>query len=251
MMAMFLRLTSAILIAGAALAQRPPAFGAASIKPNKSAERNATWRWAPGGRFIGDNIRIKFLIMTAFKLKESQVAGIPNWTDGEKYDIQAKAEGNPTPDQTLAMVQALLMDRFHLKYHRAKKEVSVYALVPAKSGVKVKDAKDGPCPSATEFCGNWFARRAQIEGARLKMPQLADALALQLDRIVVDKTGFTNTFDLLLTWSPDPDPGDKPDAGEGPSIFTAVQEQLGLRLEASKAPVDILVVDHIEKPTEN
>jgi uncharacterized protein (TIGR03435 family) len=83
------------------------------------------------------------------------------------------------------------------------------------------------------------------------MPQLADALTFNLDRIVVDKTGFKKTFDVKLTWSAEPDPADKTDVSEGPSIFTAVQEQLGLRLEAAKAPVDVLVVDHLERPSEN
>jgi uncharacterized protein (TIGR03435 family) len=250
---MRIRLVAAMLVAAAAFGQQPFKFDVASIKPNTSAGNNATWRFGGTSTFTGENISIRFLILTAFRIKESQLAGLPGWTDGAKYDIVAKSEAKLTQEQIYGMLQSLLTDRFQLKYHRTKKTMPVFALVPAKSGIKVTESKDGPCPlPPPNFCGQWYSRRNQIDGTRLMMSQLADALTFNLeDRIVVDKTGYKKTFDVKLTWSPDPDAGDKNDTPEGPSLFTAVQEQLGLRLEAAKAPVEVIVVDHIEKPTEN
>jgi uncharacterized protein (TIGR03435 family) len=251
MMTMFRLPMALFLLAAAAFSQPPPKFEVASIKPNTSADHNSTWR-SGTDRFTGENIPIRFLIMTAFRIKESQLAGLPGWTGIAKYDIEAKAEGTPSQEQIYGMLQSLLAERFQLKYHRAKKTMSVFALVPAKGGIKVELSKEGPCPlPPPNYCGQWFSGSNHADGTRLMMPQLADALTFNLDRIVVDKTGFKKTFDVKLTWSAEPDPADKTDVSEGPSIFTAVQEQLGLRLEAAKAPVDVLVVDHLERPSEN
>jgi len=237
------RLLIAIALVSLALAQQP-SFEVASIKPNKSAGNNGTWRSGDNGRFTGENIPVDLLIVTAFKLKESQLSNLPKWAESEKYDIEAKTTGKASQDQMIAMLQALLRDRFSLKYHRAKKTMPVYSLVVGKSGIKAAASNDGPCPTDA-ICGSWFSRRNQIEGKRITMTQLADALTFQLDRIVIDKSGLHKTFDILLTWSPDQDDI------EGPSIFTAVQEQLGVKLEASKAPVDMFVIDHIETPSDN
>jgi uncharacterized protein (TIGR03435 family) len=152
----------AIVLSSLALAQQP-SFEVATIKPNKSAENNSTWRSGDNGRFSGENIPIKFLIMTAFKLKESQIGDLPKWTESEKYDIEAKATGKTSQDQMFSMLQDLLHDRFNLRYHRAKKTMSVYMLVAAKGGVKAKESKEEPCP-ADMMCGSVFSRRNQIEG---------------------------------------------------------------------------------------
>jgi len=245
-----LRALAFLAVAGLVLAQQAPKFEVASIKPNKSADNNGTWRYDDHGKFIGENIPVKFLILTAFRLKEAQLSGLPAWADSEKYDIEAKAEGKTTQDQNIAMLQNLLADRFNFKHHQAKKTMPVYFLVRAKRGMKAPESADGPCPTDA-ICGAWFSRRNQIEGTRITTAQLADALTFQLDRIVVDRTGLRNTFDIKLTWSPEPDSGDKSGDVDGASIFTAVQEQLGLKLEAAKAPVDILVVDHVERASEN
>ena len=245
-----LRALVLVATAGLVLAQQAPKFEVASIKPNKSAEDNGTWSYGDNGRFLGENIPVKFLVLTAFKLKESQLSGLPRWAESEKYDIEAKVEGRASQDQTFAMLQDLLADRFHFQSHRAKKTMPVYSLVQAKRGVKATESANGPCPKDAT-CGAWFASRNQIGGMRITMSQVAAALTFDLDRVVVDKTGLHKTFDVKLTWSPDPGAGEKSDDDEGGSIFTAIQEQLGLRLEAAKAPVEILVVDHIERPSEN
>ena len=235
--------------AGLVLAQQTPKFAVVSIKPNKSADNNGTWRYDQG-RFIGENIPVKFLIMTAFKLKESQLSNLPKWADSEKYDIEAKAECKTSQDQNITMLQDVLVERFRFQYYRAKKTMSVYSLFQTKRGIKATESAEGPCPNKT-ICGAWFSHGNQIDGARITMSQVADALTFQLDRVVVDKTGSRKTFDIKLTWNSDSDPNEKSNDGEGTSIFTAVQEQLGLKLEAAKAPVDILVVSHMERPSEN
>ena len=237
-----------------------PQFEVASIKPNKSADLGGTWRVAPGGRFTGENIPLKFLLTTAYHLKESQISGIPGWTESEKYDIVAKGEGNPTQEQMIAMLQGLLGDRFKLTYHQVTRELPVFTLVVAKNGIKLRESGEGSCvvPGADvppvapgqrppDFCGTFFARRSRIDGTRITISQLIVALDTQLDRPLIDKTGLTGAWDVHLVWSPD----DGPDNDTGPSIYTALQEQLGLRLEATKGPVPVLVIDHIERPSEN
>jgi uncharacterized protein (TIGR03435 family) len=238
----------------------PPQFEVASIRPNRSADRGGTWRFAPGRRFTGENIPLKFLLTTAYQLKESQISGIPSWADSEKYDIVAKGEGSPSQDQMIAMLQGLLADRFKLKYHQVAKELPVYALVVAKGGIKLQESKEGSCvvpgpgdaliepgQRSPNFCGTYFWRRNQVAGTRITMSQLIVALDGQLDRPLIDKTGLSGVWDVHLVWSPD----DAPDDNAGPSIYTALQEQLGLRLEATKGAVPVLVIDHIERPSEN
>jgi uncharacterized protein (TIGR03435 family) len=238
----------------------PPQFEVASIRPNKSADMGGTWRIAPGGRFTGENISLKFLLTTAYHLKESQISGTPGWIDSEKYDIVAKGEGNPTQDQMVAMLQGLLADRFQLRYHRAAKELPVYALVAAKGGIKLRESKEGSCvvpgpgdaavapgQRVPNFCGTYFWGRNRVDGTRITMSQLIVALDSQLDRPLIDKTGLSGVWDVHLVWNSD----DSANDDTGPSIYTALQEQLGLKLEATKGAVQILVIDHIERPSEN
>jgi uncharacterized protein (TIGR03435 family) len=210
-------------------------FEVASIRPNLSPDRSGTWRFTEGGRFTGENIPLVFLLMTAYRLRDSQISGAPGWAETEKYDIVAKGEGNPSEDQVMTMLQGLLADRFKFKYHMAVKKDPVYAMVPAKTGIKVKPSK--------EPAGKWFTHRNQVDATGVTMKQFAVAIASALDRPVLDKTGFLQTFDAHLEWDPE--------GTEGPSIFTAIQEQLGVKLEAQKGPVQMLVIDHIEKPGEN
>lgn len=234
-----------------------PVFEVASIKPNTSPDRNSTWRIAPGGRFTGENVPVVFLVMTAYRLKDFQISGLPGWTESAKYDIDAKGEGNPSEEHLFAMLKGLLAERFKLKYHMTTKEGPVYALVPAKNGIRLHESKEGPCiaddPANPDrrLCGTWFTRGGQIDVKRVTMAQFADALTGQLDRPVIDRTGFSKTFDTHLEWSPTDVSPDAPGDNVGPSIFTAIQEQLGLKLEARKGPVETLVVDYIEKPGEN
>lgn len=233
-----------------------PGFEVSSIRPNNSADLNSTWRFAGGGRFTGENVNVGYLIQTAYRLRDFQIAGLPGWTRSAKYDIQAKGEGNPTEEQLMAMLRGLLENRFKLAYHRVTKEGPVYALVAAKGGIKLKELDEGPCappdPNQRDplVCDSFFTRRNQIDAKRITMPTLALALQTQLDRPVIDNTGFNKRFDAHLEWTPAAI-ADDPDGLDGPSIFTAIQEQLGLKLEARKGPVDTLVIDRIEMPDDN
>jgi len=233
-----------------------PEFEVASIKPNNSPDFNGTWRFDGGGLFIGENIPLRFLLMSAFQMRDYQLSGVPGWVNQVKYDIQARGPGAPDEDQIAVMLQSLLKDRFHLEYHKVTKEGPIYALVPARGGVRLQESKEGPCaPPApdkpeTVQCATWNTHRNLVDAKRITMPKFAIALSTQLDRPVVDRTGYTKTFDARLEWTPTEITAD-PNGEPGPSIFTAIQEQLGLRLEAQKGPVETLVIDRIERPGDN
>jgi uncharacterized protein (TIGR03435 family) len=210
-----------------------------------------------------------------------QVLGGPGWIDSEHYDIAAKAEGNPPATQIYGpMLRALLEDRFKLKVHRETKEVPVYLLTLAKGGAKLQPTKAGSCVSSDinhpppqpapgqpslRACGNQVTGpdgTFDMYGATLE--SLSIQLALRLDRDIIDKTGMAGMFDIHLEVSRadlairavagsevDPSAPVVSADSSGPSIFTALQQQLGLKLESGKGPVEILVIDQVEKPSEN
>jgi uncharacterized protein (TIGR03435 family) len=238
--------------------QQPrPAFEVASIKPNNTAPNNSEFHF-DGGRFTAENVPTSFLIIWAYQVRRFQLSGGPNWIDSAKFDLAAKPEGGASLTQMQLMMQTLLEERFKLQLHRETKEHPVYLLVPAKSGIKVR-ASAADCealareqsagqPSRRQ-CGAWFSGPNQFTGTKISMSEFVEDLANLLGRPVVDKTGFTSDFDVSLQWTPVEQ--DNSDAASSPAIFTALQEQLGLKLESGKGPVETLVIDHIEKPSEN
>lgn len=196
----------------------------------------------------------------------------------ENYQIEAKADGNASSDQLLTMLQSLLEDRFQLKTHRQTKELPVYLLLPAKNGLRLPEPKEANCwpPDATPppqtpgrgrrllsffKCGLIIrgggvdSPSESLTGGSVAMPELARALSLFVGRPVIDKTGFDGTFDVAMTFLPNFDslePGETPPTGSVlPTIFIALQEKLGLRLESSKGPVEVLVIDSVERPSGN
>jgi uncharacterized protein (TIGR03435 family) len=213
-----------------------------------------------------------------------QISGGPGWVESDRYDLAAKAEGAARVEQMMGpMLRALLEDRFKLKIHRETKETPVYALTVAKSGLKIQPVKEGGCvpidlnhlPQPPEpgrprpnYCGN-VSIRMSPQGVTMEthgstMTEFAQRLSGLLDRKVVDKSGIAGQFDFHLEFAPDESTrgfggrgaGDAggatpPAAPEGPSVFDALQQQFGLRLTPDKAPVDSLVIDHVEKPSEN
>lgn len=239
-----------------------PEFEVASIKPNTSADMNGGFRFNSGsGLFIGENIPLRFLIASAFQVRDYQLSGVPGWVNQVKYDIQARGPGNPGEEQIAAMLRSLLKGRFHFEYHKVTKEGPIYVLMPAKGGIKLQESKEGPCAlpaadkaepdkPATVECDTFNTRRSQVDAKRITMPKFVIALSSTLDRPVIDGTGYTKTFDAHLEWTPTEVATD-PNGEPGPSVFTAIQEQLGLRLEAQKGPVETLVIDRIERPTDN
>jgi uncharacterized protein (TIGR03435 family) len=182
------------------------------------------------------------LIIDAYGVKQYQVTGGPSWVvpPGPVFVITAKVEGEavPTAQQVRPMLQKLLADRFQLKLHREMKDLQVYDLVVAKNGVKMK------LTPADSQGGMGFGNGRMI-APKMSMPQLANGLTGYLDRPVIDKTGLTADFDVRVEWAKDGQPD------SGPSLIDAVEAQLGLKLEAAKAPIEILVIDHAEKPAGN
>jgi uncharacterized protein (TIGR03435 family) len=221
----------------AATAQQP-SFEVASVK--LSDYRGGPLRITAGINPDGidfSNVTPKMCIQRAYGLRPYQVNG-PAWIDTERYRIVAKAAGAAPQNQILLMLQSLLVERFKLVVHRETREMTVYALVVSKNGPKLKEATD---EGATQIAPD--GRETVFE--RVGMGQLAGVIARTLDRPVVDATGLKGLYNFRLAWADDADPA------EAPSIFTALTEHLGLKLESRKAPVEMLVVDRIEKPSEN
>jgi len=207
------------------------------------------------------------LVGLAYRLQEFQISGGPGWIGSDRFDVEGKA-GNPKadPDQVRLMLQSLLEDRFKLKLHRETKESSVYALVVGKDGPKIKLSSDqgpeinGPAPpGAGPNHGAMRFGAGSLTGNAVTLSLFARLLSQQLDRIILDKTNLTGRFDIQLHWTPGVgevpyDPSGytlPPSDSSGPSVLAAIQEQLGLRLESIKAPVEIVVIDSVEKPSGN
>ncbi len=261
--------------------QPKPTFEVASIKPSEF-DGHVAFNVQPG-RFVVNSVTIKFLITMAYDIKAYQISDGPNWLDTATYAIDAKAPGL-NRDNLKLMIQSLLEERCKLKLRRETRELPVYSLVIAKGGHKLQRSKDengnplnevpreagrgagrilqpgDPSPAGTMMVGpgSFSAGAASID-------QLVSFLSGPLGRKVIDKTGITGLYNINLTWSPDSSqqdftglpkpPGFLPpqQSGEntGPSVFTAIQEQLGLKLEPDKGPVDSFIIDGIEKPSEN
>ncbi len=182
------------------------------------------------------SVTAKALIAYAYDVREFQISGGPGWLGSEEYDIVAKPDGDVGGDKVLAMAKSLLAERFKLSLHHESKEMPVLALVVAKGGPKLQPAA-GHGPEVRGGRGRFVARNVTMG---LFAAQLAGRV---LDRPVLDRTGIAGEFDITLEWAFDPG------ADNGPSIGTALQEQLGLKLEAQKGAVDVLVIDRVERPS--
>ena len=224
----------------AALSAQPASrFEAASIKPTPSDQWNGTSGGASrNGRFSMRNRTLKRYLMGAYGLGPNQIAGAPEWLDSERFDIEATAGLSASDSEMMLMLQTLLAERCKLASHRETRAVGAYALVAAKGGPKPEKAQDGESSTNNS--------RGFIDARVITMPRFAEVLSRQLDYPVVDQTGLQGSFNVKLEWSPGPVAA----TDSKPSIFTAIQ-QLGLRLQARKLPVEVLVIDHVERPTEN
>ncbi len=227
-------------------------FEVASIKPAAPGTRGYSIAPSAGGRLNAKNITLKRLLASAYHVQDFQISGGPNWMDGDRYDIVAKAEGNQnlTERELLEMLKPLLADRFQVAFHWETKQVPRYLLVVGKGGAKVKEVEADGAPNL-EVRG-----RRLITSHRAPLSELVEVLSWVMGRVVVDQTGLAGVYDYKLEWTPDDlqtrEPGaDVVAAESGTSIFGAIQEQLGLKLDPQKGPVQILVVDKAEKATEN
>lgn len=264
---------------------KTPEFEVASIKAYKQEGENIRIMV----RFTADGIdasgvSLQLLIRQAYGIEDNQIIGISGWMDSEQYDVQAKI--NPSDIETLGklpfaeankvrqrMLQALLADRFKLAVHRETRDLPVYALVIAKGGIKMHEATAGDTyangfkgPDGKSGAGMMRMGPGELTGQALPIGSLVSMLSQQSGHHVIDKTGLTGKYDFALKWAPGE--GETPmfkgppggpagaapppaDDSNGPSLFTALQEQLGLKLDSQKGPVDVVVIDHAEKPSAN
>jgi uncharacterized protein (TIGR03435 family) len=229
-----------------------PTFEVAAIKPSGPDEHGPRFDFQHR-RFSVIHTSLSDLLKFSYGVQQRQIAGVPEWVNSESYDIFAEpgGEGEPSIKQWQSMVRKLMADRFQLKFHNEKRELTVYVLSVAKSGPKMTRSESDPsAPTGLGFGppGNFGATNATMADFAEAMGQGA------VDRPVVDQTGLTGRFDFRLTWTPDEAHlgvagGSNPDAP--PDLFTAIQEELGLKLVSTKTPVDVLVVDHVERPSAN
>lgn len=263
----FMRAALAVVLATvlvrAASGQSPAeTFEVASVKPNLSGAPGASSSTPPAGTIAITNTQLKSLIVNSYRVRPFQVVGAPSWTETERFDILAKPPAGATPDQLPAMMRELLATRFGLRAHMKTSEQPIYALTRLRA-----DGRLGPQLTQSAFTCTGAAPPVNAAGAnpcrslmsvtdaggRIEfvgrpLSSILDTLGIVTNRVVVDQTTLTGPMDLRLEWSSDS--FERP-AGVGapPSIFTAVREQLGLRLESSRGQVEVLVIDSVSRPT--
>jgi bla regulator protein blaR1 len=261
-----------------------PHFEVASIKPAAPDQRGISIRPGPNGGININNMPVKEMMTLAWQIQPFQISGGPSWIESLRWDIMASGNHKLNRDEMPLMIQSLLADRFQLKIHHETKELTIYALVlankDAKLGPQLTETKEGSCtpfdpakpPPPPEpgrppalGCDGMFMGPDQLGAMGITVDRMTPMLSRMLGRTVIDKTGLTGKYDIQMHWTPDqaqlqlmaPPGGIPPGVPQpqfdpnGPSIFTALQEQLGLKLESQKGPVDMLVIDSVEKPSEN
>ena len=234
-----------ILTAPAGIAQ---SFDAASVKAADPAAVGSTFQFPAGGRLRISNGTLRQIIETAwYEYRDFQIVGGPSWLNSERYDISATSESRGAADgvpEVRKKLQALLRERFELQVHPETRELPLYRLVPGKSGLKIEsaDAAASRPPGIQSSCGRMI-------GTSTTMANLAVYLSRQLHRPVEDESELAGKYSFEVEWTPDDAPCSPPT--EGPSLFTAIQEKLGLRLESAKGPQQVLVIDNVKKPNGN
>jgi uncharacterized protein (TIGR03435 family) len=271
------RAVVAVVVALGARAQtqesKAAAFDVVSIRLHKSLERGGGLKFRPGGRFEGTNVYVLALIAAAFRkdvpLALVQIEGGPDWIRFDRYDVLAKAETSTGDESVLyqqlpALLRPVLEDRFRLRVYWETRELPIYALIVTRKdggfGPQLRLANCTPRPetlrtnvvethSADErpLCEPSSVAFGILDGHGISMLSLVSTLSSSLDRVVVDRTGLRGIYDVNLRWTPDGATQSNADPN-APTLSTALQEQLGLKLQSMKAPVDVLVVDHIERP---
>ena len=254
---------------------KPIEFDVVSVKANKTGNGRMMFM-NQLEVFSGTNIPLMLLLQDAYGIKEDLISGAPDWASSARFDVEAKVAANDVvelkklkDDQQDAaqehMLQTVLTERFGLKVHKETKELPIYELVIVKRGAKLKQATPGDAyadgikgPDGVSHAGMIMTGPGQFTGQAISIAALVDQLARRTHRTVVDKTALAGLYDVALKWTPDDGPGgmskaaDDGSSGDAPpDLFTALQEQLGLKLQPAKGPVDTLVIDLVEKPSEN
>jgi uncharacterized protein (TIGR03435 family) len=247
-------LTTAILFALCSHGQGAPGFDIASVRPHAPDDTRFLVHMPTNGQFSASGVAAKLVMMLAFDVQESQLIGGPDWLATEKWDIDAKRDDQlrHSVEETRGMVQKLLADRFALRIHRETQQRPAYVLTVAKGGPKFQSVRE---EKSTDVRVTANSVRLEAGG----IDRLALVLATSLGRPVVDQTGLNGRYDLSLDWDDAPVaqggvPGldtPAPPGNDHGSIFTAVQDQLGLRLEPRRAPVEVIVIDRMERPSAN
>ena len=222
---------------------KPLSFEVASVRPFDLSKQQMGEPVGPdqnGMRLVSD---LDFFIELAYGVRGQQIAGLPAWTRGQFYEIRAKTAVPSTPAEVNEMLQSLLQDRFKLVSHLETRTLPVYSLVVGKGGLKVQ-------PVAADVKTSYSSSRVSLRGV-LTTTQIADQLTASLHKNVIDSTGLTERYRIDLKWAPDVQIQTGDELPSDASIFTALQEQLGLKLESRKGPVQILVIDHLERPSDN
>jgi uncharacterized protein (TIGR03435 family) len=254
--------TAAGVVASAQRAQ----FEVASVKLHTSDDQRMYMVAQPNGRFVAANIPLRMLIRSAYQLQDDQIVGGPDWLATDRFDIDARAPQAPGPPnrQILEMLQTLLADRFRLTMHSEKRELPVFALERSRrDGSFGQGLRPTACPDMTidlsrpQPCMNIQTGVGSLTLRGMPLTQFTAYLAPYVNRVIVDRTNLDGRYDIELKWTPE-SPAQGRGAGEPPapdsnaiSIFTALQEQLGLRLDSTRDTVDVLVIDTLERLTPN
>jgi len=268
-------------LGGPSLRAQAPAgatFEVASVKPNKSGDGRVMVGMQPGGRFNASNVPLRLLLRQAFNMQDFQIVGGPDWITSDRFDVIAKAPDGVefTADAMRPMLRSLLVERFKLAFHNETRDMPVYALMKARPDGKLgagltlatvdcsgRGRRGGGPPPAPPQPGQKLECGMMIGPGRLNaggmpMSNLVTALAPQVGRIVLDKTELSGNYDFELTYAPEAigsvggppliNGGPVPVDPNAPNLFTALQEQLGLKLDSQRGPVDVVVIDRIEQP---
>ncbi len=229
---------------------KPLAYDVASIKVNKSDSGNSGFHWN-SNKYSATNVTLKNLVSHAYGIKEDYIYGVPSWANSARFDLEAKIVDADvhgldklTPKQRQSLMKPVLADRFHFKVHTETRTLPVYEMGPAKGGPKLTT-------SSSDSSGEgWSGGDDVFTAHSVPMAGLANFLSSELHRTVLDSTGLTGKFDFELKWTAESGPDASAEASTA-SIFTTLEEQLGLKLRSSKGPVEVLVVEHAELPSEN
>jgi uncharacterized protein (TIGR03435 family) len=242
-------------------AQEATAFEVATIKPTPPDDQKARYATMQGAhQFVAKSYTLKYMVAAAYGLNPRAISGGPDWTDTDHYDVRAVTPGEtrPSVDQQMSMLKGLMADRFQLKFHIEPKEFSVYTLTLAKNGPNLKESTSAPDEQPMLVNTVFPAEKIRLPARNATMQQFASMLQRAvLDRPVLDRTGLPGRYDFDLEWTPDDTQfgGNLPpvplENAKLPDLFAALQQQLGLKLESGRAAVDTIVIDSVQRPSEN
>jgi uncharacterized protein (TIGR03435 family) len=235
-------------------AAAPPTYEVASIKPNGDYDVRMAFHIEPGGTLAATGITLKRLMMTAYNVQDFRIVGGPDWVATRRWDVQAKPDRAASPGQVRPMLRALLERRFQLRSHAEERELPIYELIVDRGGPKVRSVKDVDAKADVRVGAGLMELTKATSGT------FASQLSYALGRPVIDKTGLAGEYDFALQWAPEPGVEDRPTPGpgeqpvshpDGPSIFTAIREQLGLQIKSGRGPVQVIRIDDVQLPSAN